>query len=210
MAATALLLFQVLTACAAETASEYDAELQMQPFILLPGSGVLEYVKEGSTFRVCIAGDEVSAANVDRHINDVRWAIRSWLRAAAQASNAQLISSRDIPFIVGGADGLCEGDSELKVRFWLQTNPAFPDKVAMAGGDRLEVWPGGDDPHVILHEIGHHFGLNDTYDGRGGCQPGQPDSVMCEMSRSTTLMDDDIAGVQAAFCRRYPEDCRQP
>jgi hypothetical protein len=208
-APTALLLLQLLVACAAEPARQYEADLQMQPFVLLPSSNLLEYAKPGSTLRVCIAGDEVTADNVGRHISDVRWAIGSWLSAAEQISNAELISPDDIQFIVGNAEGTCEGDSELKVRFWL-TNPDFPGVPAMSGADRLEVWPGGDDPHVILHEIGHHFGLDDTYDGAGGCLPGQPDSVMCEMSRSTTLMDDDVAGVQAAFCRRYPDDCKQP
>lgn len=54
---------------------------------------------------------------------------------------------------------------------------------------------------ILIHEIGHMVGLQDTYNPAGagvGCTYGQPDSVMCS-AKSNTLKPDDVAGVIAIF-----------
>ena len=54
---------------------------------------------------------------------------------------------------------------------------------------------------TILHELGHAFGLGDTYDS-SGCKFGQPNSIMCGSKREfPELQSDDINGVKFVFCR---------
>lgn len=58
---------------------------------------------------------------------------------------------------------------------------------------------------TVLHEIGHAFGMGDTYDeANGGCLPNQPPSVMCD-SAFQTLQPDDLSGARQAFRIVHPE-----
>lgn len=60
---------------------------------------------------------------------------------------------------------------------------------------------------LILHELGHVFGLGDTYvldsneSANGtGCRKGHPDSVMCNMKRPfSELQEDDKQGLRFAY-----------
>jgi hypothetical protein len=86
--------------------------------------------------------------------------------------------------------------------------PLYDFVVIMhAGGGRA--WNHGDvvdlydaEPlfyETVLHEMGHNFGMGDSYDeANGGCLPFQPPSVMCD-STFTTLQQDDIRGARQAF-----------
>jgi hypothetical protein len=60
--------------------------------------------------------------------------------------------------------------------------------------------------YIIFHEMGHAFGLADTYeenDPNGSCKEGQPQSIMCtEVGKY--LLADDIAGAKAVFKRTHP------
>lgn len=60
---------------------------------------------------------------------------------------------------------------------------------------------------VVIHEFGHAFGLSDTYQNgqSGNCRPGQPQSMMCNISFSD-LQPDDVAGLKVVFDRRFPND----
>lgn len=73
-------------------------------------------------------------------------------------------------------------------------------------GDEIELYE--DDPiffESLLHELGHSFGLADTYDeASGGCKPDQPHSVMCDANLDT-LQPDDIRGAQEAFRLVHPD-----
>lgn len=58
---------------------------------------------------------------------------------------------------------------------------------------------------ITFHEMGHVFGLADTYSSSGGCVKGQPaGSVMCT-ARKNELQPDDSAGVIAAYKRLYSD-----
>jgi hypothetical protein len=73
-------------------------------------------------------------------------------------------------------------------------------------GDEIELYE--DDPlfyESLLHELGHSFGLADTYDeATGGCKPGQPSAVMCD-SNFQSLQPDDILGAREAFRTVHPD-----
>jgi PAN domain len=69
--------------------------------------------------------------------------------------------------------------------------------------------------NTVLHEIGHAFGLGDTY-AEGGffCDihhdrfaPAST-SVMCN-ANFANLQPDDIAGVQHLYCAQFATDCRR-
>ena len=58
-------------------------------------------------------------------------------------------------------------------------------------------------PYKILHEIGHAFGLDDTYEAQGGtCMSEQDSSVMCH-ANSRFLQEDDIEGARNLFMRTW-------
>lgn len=65
---------------------------------------------------------------------------------------------------------------------------------------------------VLLHEIGHAFGLADTYDS-DGCKFGQPNAVMCgRRAKHVQLLPDDINGVKHNFCKFHEtrfSSCKQ-
>ncbi len=66
---------------------------------------------------------------------------------------------------------------------------------------------------TILHEMGHAFGLGDTYAEGGwfcdihhGKFAPSSTSVMCNADFSD-LQTDDIAGIQHLYCQKFPSDC---
>lgn len=60
---------------------------------------------------------------------------------------------------------------------------------------------------TLLHEMGHVFGLADTYvEGTWECKRGEAASVMCN-DKYTVLQADDIAGVKNLYCDSYSQDC---
>ncbi len=60
---------------------------------------------------------------------------------------------------------------------------------------------------VVFHEFGHALGLADTYQSgqSGNCQPGQPQSLMCNISFSE-LQPDDIEGIVHVYNASYPNE----
>lgn len=90
-------------------------------------------------------------------------------------------------------------------------------KVPTLPGQQWRIWMHRHDYHTLLHEMGHVFGLNDTYiEGRTrGCTSGQPSSIMCQddlpsgwqRSEMHMLSADDIRGVRDRFCSMYSNYC---
>ncbi len=68
---------------------------------------------------------------------------------------------------------------------------------------------GHDNFGTLLHELGHAFGLGDTYiEGVWTCQPGQPPSIMCRIPPyNPRLEKDDIEGITFLFCKYNPDLC---
>lgn len=61
------------------------------------------------------------------------------------------------------------------------------------------------DYRIILHEVGHTFGLDDTYEAAAKVKPGQPFSVMNFGSHvgNAQLYPDDIEYIKLAYCSVY-------
>lgn len=100
---------------------------------------------------------------------------------------------------------------------WLQS-PGAPGTISVfidqavqrshsiVGGYEIRLSPqykNPSDPYaerVILHEMGHQAGLSDTYTERGYQQPiGQPEGIMNNLYRVSSLTPDDIAGANALY-----------
>lgn len=113
-------------------------------------------------------------------------------------------------------------------------------KVPVLSGEQWRIWMNvgdGDFAYpTLLHEMGHAFGLYDTYNivrenflsepYKDGCNPGQPSSIMCSEDvhsgwtppksngypntyRLQMLSADDIRGVRDRFCSMYSSYCDQ-
>lgn len=144
--------------------------------------------------RVCLTSmsSEISSADWQQHAEK---AIATWIEALRPISDVALV--KDIQII---NKDHCEA-KEFDHVIQLQT-----------GKERSSHWPGesittfyvGDSRGyaVLLHESGHAMGLADTYEGRGKCKPGQPQSVMCNCD-FFDLQKDDIVGIRVIFATYY-------
>lgn len=206
----AALLLPTLEGCASEevtdSVADADAEQTPQPLpYLLWGGGapLMRWVHAGPYITICITGNAVG--NLAQRQNEIRAAFNLWIAGIQQASTVALTIAPQFS---------C-AESHWSVRYWAAQDAGNPQWPAISGGGNTEIFPTGDHrPHVLLHEFGHLFGLADTYDEMASATagmivcPGQPDSVMCEISQSTVLMADDIAGVRDVYCRMYPQFCK--
>jgi hypothetical protein len=141
-------------------------------------AGLTRQVKN-ETIRVCYSDASNSAA----HRNDVEFAILEWIRPLRSQSdtpltNAVKLVSRGQPCDVAVSVG--------------NYSPAYTDMGNLPSVHiNSSGWYGS--KTVTLHEMGHAFGLLDTYNGRGGsCQTGQPESVMCRASFTALKADDEL------------------
>jgi hypothetical protein len=151
---------------------------------------LVSHVHSGSKLRICLRSDSLSRDDVWPRHPDVQKAIMKWVEAIAPASSRTLITSNDVLFDCHDEDYSVyveEGDGR-----------------AHASNSRLVIYE-DDSFGTLLHEFGHAFWLKDTYvEGVWSCQPGQPNSLMCNQS---SIKADDIHGIQEAYCARYPDSC---
>jgi hypothetical protein len=149
--------------------------------------------------RVCVTrhpGATMSLATLQNHI---RAAVAAWVDAVQPVSTVTLF--RNVQF---GCPTIA-GDN---VPLWDVSVDLFHAAGQTQPGPPIRVTLGESDPnfrHLTLHEFGHVFGLNDTYDGAGGCVPNHPSSVMCQNAAFTALQTDDVRGARQAFRERVPQ-----
>lgn len=181
------------------------------PFAVHPdaGLGLLAHV-HSSTLRICLEGSGVNPTTSADYGARILHALNTWIAAVRPAANVPLepkltltcvgtpdltvdwSAEKETPGVCGALkpDGVCHWESvtdELRVMHLLSST-----------SDR-----------TLLHEMGHAFGLGDTYVvDAGDCQPGQRKSLMCD-DRIGHLTPDDELGVQQAFCGAHPTLCKQ-
>lgn len=144
-----------------------------------------------ATMRVCY----YDTSNSTRRKEVLKTSILKWVAALSDVAKKPLTNSVEI---VGWGSAGCDLQFVVGNYSVAHAQMGVLPRVNVAPSG----WYGSDT--VILHELGHAFGLLDTYSGRGGaCQAGQPSSVMCYAS-FMELKPDDIAGMKSLYRDIFP------
>lgn len=144
------------------------------------------------SIRICVTGG--SDAEFQRISASVERAFRDWI------SPLQRFADK-FPKTINASHNNCSG--ELMVNVDPATTRAF---VRGSGANNYTMHLNGNsNDATILHEMGHIMGLHDTYiEGVWTCQPGQPESMMCDYNKNMKHLGlDDIAGIQKLYCAGY-------
>lgn len=197
-------IFIFLNACG-QMKSAHDSQLQSEGYLPLSCldqdhtkyiqapiqySGLLRVV-HNHTIKICYFDKD----NSKRRKEVVRAETLKWLDRLRSQSQRKITSNVEIgPWRSSDCDAFLEAGSHSVANTTMGNKPHI--KIQETG------WYGSDT--VILHELGHAFGLLDTYEGRGGkCKPNQPKSVMCTANFSEPQSDDE-QGIQALYRRVFP------
>jgi hypothetical protein len=147
-------------------------------------AGLIKYVQE-PVLKICYSDSTNSTTRPDM----VAKKVMKWIDALREVSDKPLAGSVEIV----APDAECHGKVYVGGYSPAYTNMGTTPIVHI----NYSGWYGSST--VTLHELGHAFGLLDTYNGGGGsCQGNQPDSVMCWASYED-LQEDDIAGIRAVW-----------
>jgi hypothetical protein len=122
----------------------------------------------------------------------VQKAMKQWLAAIQEVAAVPLTSAERIDFQPTGetAFGVTKHETEGRAHTighaWIT----------------LYKWDFDD---VVLHEVGHVFGMVDTYEGKSRCK-GRELSIMCDPQ--VGIQSIDIQNVQTIFCNERPDLCK--
>jgi hypothetical protein len=202
--ALSLLCLGAFTSCAGPEGTESIEEAD-QAFKLLGGSflSAVTNFPENRGFVVCLHGTDVTSANKASKQAMIKQALLTWVDGVRQASKINLITSSNFSF----RDGIASSIPACNIDVQWDT-AVDPNASAHADtGNGAYAWTvlySDNSYTTVLHEAGHMCGLHDTYLRSGGCQSGEPSSVMCGAA-SDTLFSDDIIGIRESFRTAYPD-----
>ena len=188
-----LILWALLSAMPSCHQASSDSKLQWG--FLAPGSSLLIHVPDGGTIRVC-----------GEYFNSVRWAIQTWGVPINRSYNVVYdCTNAQINLFVQNEQYAKDQCESLKITTAfahpLQSPQEIVDCGILAGNDA-----------IVLHEVGHLFGLCDQYAASiGNCETNNGiviGSVM-NANNSLTLTEDDIEGIQA-LARKYGDATLPP
>ena len=152
--------------------------------------GVIKHVKE-QTVTVCIDG----MTKTEQWATWTVGSVKHWLDTVRPLSPTPVATDVQL---VGSDEGACRAaDAQVKLspdNFRAYTNVGARPVINVSRQDARS-------GHVILHELGHAFGLDDTYNKPDTDR--QPDSVM-KTARFDAPQADDIAGMKDLYQQAYP------
>lgn len=212
-------LLAALPGCTANVEEESELASMEQPFKGFRNTPnyLMHRIATGDVITVCLRGPAINSNNFNERKARIANAMFKWASAARNAAVSPP------PFSIGNIfihnDSTCRQRPDVEITWYnsIDDTPNRRNEVNDPNGF-FEVWLGGNlSDHVILHEMGHVFGLHDTYwAGHEGCLPGQATSVMCGNSVPggagfTDLRPDDINGVQEIYCvaNPSPSQCKR-
>ena len=183
---------------------------------LIDNRGLMGAVLE-PTIRICVLMQEPASSakppiNETQYLEsrkaDIKNAILAWIAPLHDFVQGAAVSP-SIEFL-GRDDGCKENPSRLADALFVFEPETIDRPYVIPEASFIKARIFNDHSYeTILHEIGHVFGLNDTYDENAAftCKWGQPRSVMCPVSGTppSALFPDDIAGIQMAFCSIHME-----
>ncbi len=189
-----------LTGCAMEAgtdSSEFDSDdlaQKDQEFIAWDNAQTYLIARAQSSVTVCLQGSGMTTANRPTREGWFRTAIDAWVDGARGASSVALITNANVTFS-------CSNQH-------VTVNWSSSSGRANAGKGFVNLFS-GDGYTTVLHELGHVFGIGDTYvEGVWTCHPGQQNSVMCGSGGLfSTLQPDDINAISEVYCMAFPAQC---
>ncbi len=155
-------------------------------------TGAISYLKS-ETFNICLSGTQNSNDQIFR--NWIQSSMENWLEPIRLLSSE--ISS-EVRIVDKDEVSECHINFEVVTGQWGFTNLWEIPRIVV----------GPNVPYgVVFHEFGHALGLADTYENgtSGRCQPGQPQSLMCNISFDQ-LQQDDVDGITYIFKRVFPNE----
>ena len=161
------------------------------------------HILHSSSIRVCLDSSNTDFS-LDTQKAYIRDGLAKWIASAATVSKERLFEINDLVFSCDALAIESQPDSDVGVlRVFWSNQPGrahyLNSNVFLYAGDTAK---------AVLHELGHAFGLSDTYDERTGKRrPGQPDSVMAGGRTYSRLQPDDMLGIQQVFCEAHEELC---
>jgi hypothetical protein len=177
-----------------ESLHEPSTDQIQQPFKAGRVDYLMPHVHAGSGIEICLSGSGVSAANFDAKANMIRDAVMLWVDGARAAAASPLIDRFAVDVLDEPPDG-CDSTSRHLNVIWHAENGRANSAVNLFANDGFP---------TVLHEIGHNFGLMDTYiEGVWTCEENQPSSVMCDGVFSE-LQPDDIEAIREEYCMFNP------
>lgn len=170
-------------------------ESELKYRVLGPSASLL--AKQSAT--VCLVNEAgVEASVTSRMRTDIQTSVQTWIRPL-QDFTTQIPSSINVTEVA--AENNC-GAHDLKVKIIGANGRAYVQSgvVYLFGSSGYG---------TVLHELGHVFGLHDTYvEGIWRCERGQPTSVMCNHNDySDALSQDDVEGILDRYCALNSQAC---
>lgn len=166
---------------------------------------LMDRVATGELITACLMGSNVDSGNFTNRKTRIANAMVKWATAARGAGiSVPTFDANDIFFHTSAT---CMEQPDVHITW---DAPADGHVVWHSNGFIYVKLTGDVTEHDMLHEMGHVFGLHDTYwKDHEGCLPGQAPSVMCGRSVPggvgfTSLQTDDINGVREIYCVANP------
>lgn len=162
-----------------------------------PGvTGLTSRVKK-ERLTACLRGAIGDDEDVRQWADNIRSTMLKWISPLRPLTAAKLVEEIDVYRDSRG----CDVDVNVAPNTHSNTRIGQQPVISMGSEGYMASY------NVLLHEFGHAFALNDTYqDGTAGnCVAGQPQAVMCNTAFGE-LQRDDVRGVQQIFRQAFPND----
>lgn len=199
----------LMNSCGQITAPD-QSTVKFSPFAHDPDF-LIAKVKQ-DPMEVCIGIYSSDSGTKQRAIDSIQWSLSQWL-TAARSGTTGFVTSQPARIVEG-----CTPDTDLVVSVGDVVNNS--DHSPRPGEEDRSycAFDGGGIPHcriysyatrmTYLHELGHAFGLGDTYrEGTWDPKEAQPRSVMWNQYNFTQLEQDDVDGIRFLYCQAFRGEC---
>jgi hypothetical protein len=212
------LALAIVPSCMAQVDDGADIATEEQPFLGFSNNPnyLMDRLATGSDITVCLRGTDITTSTFNNRKTRIVNAMMKWVSAARNAAISP--PPFDASKFIFHNSSTCRETPDVDITW--NTTRDYTDGYLLVDifHGVIRVRLGAEvSEHDMLHEMGHVFGLHDTYwKDHEGCLPGQPVSVLCGRSVPggvgfLELQSDDINGVQEIYCVANPtaSECKR-